>query len=473
MKILSRAIAYLAVACLIASCQPASQPTGTAITNVTVIDAVNGVRTDHTVVYDGDEIVSVSPGGAPADVAKTIDGSGKFLIPGLWDFHVHLSYDDRFTDDMPALFLSYGVTSVRDTGGLMHKMLPIVEKMRATDAVAPRVWFSGPLLDGNFVVYDGESRPEIGVRNTTPDEARTTIRDLKEQGIDFIKIYEMVSPAVFDAMVETAQELDLPIDSHVPLSMRAGTAGPPVDSIEHLRNIELDCASNAPELHETRLELLRNPDGVSGYELRSSMHELQRLPAIAAYDEARCDRVIDGLTSTIQVPTLRLTALNLAPPFDKPDWNDALSRVGDDVRQDWTAMAAEVSANPVDAYTDFGEWTRFLIGRMHERGVPIGAGTDTPIFLAIPGYSLHVELEQLVASGLSPLEALRAATVRPAEFFGIEDDIGTVDPGKRADLVLLDADPLSNITNTRRISGIISKGKFYTPEELAARLGNM
>ena len=473
MKILSRAIAYLAVACLIASCQPASQPTGTAITNVTVIDAVNGVRTDHTVVYDGDEIVSVGPGGAPAGVAETIDGSGKYLIPGLWDFHVHLSYDDRFTNDMPTLFLSYGVTSVRDTGGLMHKMQPIIQKMRAADAVAPRVWFSGPLLDGNFVVYDGESRPEIGVRNATPDTARATITDLKEQGIDFIKIYEMVSPAVFDAMVETAQELDLPIDSHVPLSMRAETAGPPVDSIEHLRNIELDCASNAPELHETRLELLRNPDGVSGYELRSSMHELQRLPAITAYDEARCDRVIDSLTSTIQVPTLRLTALNLAPPFTRPDWNDALSRVGDDVRQDWTAMAAEVSANPVEAYTEFGEWTRFLIGRMHQRGVPIGAGTDTPIFLAIPGYSLHAELEQLVASGLSPLEALRAATVRPAEFFGIENNMGTIDPGKRADLVLLDADPLSNITNTRRISGVISKGKFYTPAELVADLGKM
>ena len=473
MKILSRAIAYLAVTCLIASCQPASQPTGTAITNVTVIDAVNGVRTDHTVVYDGDEIVSVGPGGAPAGVAETIDGSGKYLIPGLWDFHVHLSYDDRFTNDMPTLFLSYGVTSVRDTGGLMHKMLPIVQKMRAADAVAPRVWFSGPLLDGNFVVYDGESRPEIGVRNATPDESRATIRGLKDQGVDFIKIYEMVSPDVFEAMVETAQELNLPIDSHVPLSMRAETAGPPVDSIEHLRNIELDCASNAPELHETRLELLRNPDGVSGYELRSSMHELQRLPAIAAYDEARCDRVIDSLTSTIQVPTLRLTALNLAPPFAKPDWNDALSRVGDDVRKDWTAMAAEVSANPVEAYTEFGEWTRFLIGRMHQRGVPIGAGTDTPIFLAIPGYSLHAELEQLVASGLSPLEALRAATVRPAEFFGIENNMGTIDPGKRADLVLLDADPLSNITNTRRISGVISKGKFYTPAELVADLGKM
>ena len=472
MNVLFRVIMYLAMVCQVASCQPASQPTGTAITNVTVIDAVNGIRTNHTVVYDGDEIVSVGPGGTPADVAETIDGSGKYLIPGLWDFHVHLSYDERFTDDMPALFLSYGVTSVRDTGGLMHKILPIVEKMRAADAVAPRVWFAGPLLDGNFVVYDGDSRPEIGVRNATPEEARATIRELKDQGVDFIKIYEMVSPAVFEAMVESAQELDLPIDSHVPLSMRAATAGPPVDSIEHLRNIEFDCASNAPELHETRLELLKNPGGVPGIELRSSLHDLQRLPAIAAYDEARCDRVIDSLTSTIQVPTLRMTALNLAPPFAKPDWNEALSRVRDDARQDWMSLAADVSANPVDAYTEFGEWARFLTGRMHQRGVPIGAGTDTPIYLGIPGYSLHAELEQLVASGLSPLEALRAATVRPAEFFGIENDIGTVDPGKRADLVLLDADPLSNIRNTRRISGVISKGRFYAPAELAAELGN-
>lgn len=473
MNILFRLISYAVVACQFASCQPASQPTGTAITNITVIDAVNGVRTNHTVVYDGDEIVSVGPGRAPADVAETIDGSGRYLIPGLWDFHVHLSYDERITDDMPALFLSYGVTSVRDTGGLMHKMRPIVEKMRAADAVAPRVWFAGPLLDGNFVVYDGDSRPEIGVRNSTPDEARAMITALKDQGVDYIKIYEMVSPTVFEAMIETAQELDLPVASHVPLSMRAETAGPPVDSIEHLRNIELDCASNAAELHETRLELLKNPDGVPGMELRSSLHDLQRMPAIAAYDEARCNRVIDGLTSTIQVPTLRMTALNLAPPFARSDWNEALSRVRDDVGQDLEALAAQVLANPVDAYTEFGEWTRFLTGRMHQRGVPIGAGTDTPIFLAIPGYSLHTELEQLVASGLSPLEALRAATIRPAEFFGIQDEIGTVDPGKRADLVLLDADPLSDISNTRRIRGVISKGKFFAPAELAADLGDM
>jgi hypothetical protein len=234
----------------------------------------------------------------------------------------------------------------------------------------------------------------------------------------------------------------------------------------------LACASNAPELHEARLELLKNTDGVSGFELRASLHDQQRLPAIAAYDEARCDRVIDSLTSTIQVPTLRMTALNLAPPYTNPDWDEALSRIRDDAREELTALAADISVNPVEAYTEFGEWARFLTGRMHQRGVPIGAGTDTPIFLSIPGYSLHEELEQLVASGLSPLEALRAATVRPAEFFGIENDIGTVDPGKRADFVLLDADPLADIRNTRRIHGVVSKGRFFMPAELAAERRN-
>ena len=463
---MQRTATLIVLAALLAGCglPPAS---GIAITNVTVIDAVNGVRENQTVVFDGDEITAIQSSAADIAAAATIDGTGKFLIPGLWDFHVHLTYDDRFTDSMPALFLSYGITSVRDTGGLMRKVLPVVEKMHAPDAIAPRVFFAGPLLDGNFVVYDGESRPEIGVRNATPDGARKTITALKAQGVDFIKIYEMVSPAVFEAMVETAQELGLPIDSHVPLSLRAGTAGPSVDSIEHLRNIEMDCAANAPELHETRLELLKNPDGLSGADLRSSLHSLQRLPAIADYDEARCDRVLDALTSTTQVPTLRLGALNLAPPYLKDDWQDALSRIREDAREDWTESAARLAANPVEEFSTFGEWAMFLIGRMHERGVPIGAGTDTPIFLAVPGYSLHSELELLVRAGLSPLEALRSATVRPAEYFSLQDEMGTIDIGKKADLVLLNANPLENIANTRNIAAVVSKGRFYTHDDLS------
>ena len=244
---------------------------------------------------------------------------------------------------MPALFLSYGITSVRDTGGLMRKVMPVVEKMRAVDAIAPRVFFAGPLLDGNFVVYSGDGIPEIGVQNATPADAREMITSLKEQGVDFIKIYEMVRPDVFAAMVETANELDLPIDSHVPLSMRASTAGPLVDSIEHLRNIEMDCASNTPALHEERLERLKNPGGLSGADLRSSLHSLQRLPAIANYDQQRCDQTLKALGSTTQVPTLRLLSMSLAPPWFREDWHDALSRLPSAAGDPWAGNHARAS----------------------------------------------------------------------------------------------------------------------------------
>jgi len=441
-------------------------PTGTAITNVTVIDAINGVREHQTVIFDGDEIVAVESGETDIAVANSIDGSGKFLIPGLWDFHVHLTYDDRFIETMPELFLSYGITSVRDTGGLMHKILPVVEKMRAEGALAPRVFFSGPLLDGNFVVYDGVSRPEIGTRNATPDEAKAMIADLKSQGVDFIKIYELVTADVFAAMVEAANELELPIDSHVPLSMRASTAGPNVDSIEHLRNIELDCASNAPELHETRLAALKNPQGLSGYELRASLHKLQRIPAINKYDEARCDRTIAALKATTQVPTLRLNGLSIMPPYERDDWEDALSKIPEDAREAWSAESEERPYDATEANADFrqfAEWSMFLVERMHNQGVPIAAGTDTPIGLSIPGYSLHSELEMLVRAGLTPLEAIGAATVKPAEYFSLQDKMGTIEVGMKADLVLLNANPLADISNSKQISAVISKGQLVRP----------
>jgi hypothetical protein len=462
MRLIVRSLILL----ILAACQPA--PSGTAITNVTVIDAVNGVRENRTVVFDGDEITAILGADVELNVVETIDGTGKFLIPGLWDFHVHLSYDDNFTKAMPAMFLSYGITSVRDTGGLMHKMLPIVEKMRAPDATAPRVFFAGPLLDGRFVVYDGEGRPEIGVQNATPEQARETVRSLKEQGVDFIKIYEMVSPEVFAALVETANELDLPIDSHVPLAMRASTAGPSVDSMEHLRNIEMDCASNTPALHEERIERLKNPGNLSGADLRSSLHSLQRLPAIANYDEARCDQTLQALESTMQVPTLRLLAMSLTPPWERADWDEALSRLPPAAAAPWLEVTLQRRTSPLeDVDTTYGEWGLFMTGRAHAAGVPIGAGTDTPIGFAVPGYSLHSELEFLVRAGLSPLEALKSATLRPAEYFSLDDEMGTIDIGKRADLVLLDADPLANITNAKAINAVITRGRVFKKDELA------
>ena len=431
---------------------------GTAIEHVTIIDAENGLQQDMTVIFDADKILQVLPANEAPKTTMSIDGEGKFLIPGLWDMHVHLTYDDRFTDIMPATFLAYGITSVRDTGGLLKNILPVVARMRAPGAVAPRVFFSGPLLDGEHVVYDGNSRPEIGIRNEDVERAMQNVKALKASGADFIKIYELVSPEVFAALVEQATALNMPIASHVPLAMTAATAGPSVNSMEHLRNVELDCANNHEALHQTRVKTLQEYIPGSGHDLRSSLHSLQRIPAVEALDETRCTEVLTALKSTIQVPTLRLNALALTPAFEREDWREALQDMLPEVQSDWRAPPSWFEKDITKRETRFQKYSIEMVGRMHAQGVPIGAGTDTPIGMAIPGYSLHNELEFLVNAGLSPLEALKSATLRPAEFLNLESQMGTIEVGKVADLVLLTANPLESISNTRKISLVISKG---------------
>ena len=456
----------LALLFVLASCGPDTPLPDLAIQNVTVIDAVNGVREARTVVIDGGRITAVTAPGEAVDAVETVDATGQYLIPGLWDFHVHLTYDERFTEAMPGLFLSHGITSIRDTGGPLERVLPVVEVLRAHGATAPRVFFAGPLLDGEHVVYDGENRPLLGIANPDVETARANVARLADAGVDFLKIYEMVAPEVFTAVVEEAQARGLPMDGHVPLSMQARDVGPLVQSLEHLRNIEMDCAADPLRLVAERRRILTNPDGVSGANLRSQLHNLQRLPSVAAYDEAGCAEVLSSMVSTIQVPTLRLNALSLRPPFQRSDWDALLETLPVEVEADWRETTEARRSVEQTQDTTYAAWSLSLVNLMHETGVPLGAGTDTPISFAAPGYSLHSELEMLVRAGLSPMEALEAATVRPAAFFGRSGEMGTVEVGRLADLVLLSRDPLDDITNTRSVGAVVSKGEFLSRAEL-------
>jgi len=436
---------------------------GTAIENVTVIDPVNGpAEAQRVVVVDG-IIASVGPMSEPVpQVASVRDGSGRYLIPGLWDMHVHFLYDEGLTDVMPGLFLDHGITSVRDTGGNLERLAALRDTLASSSEPSPSIYFSGPLLDGRFVVYDGgdPGRPALGTGIPDAQTARAYVRRLKEAGADFIKIYELVDPSVYEVLAAVAREAGLPIASHVPLMMTADAAGPLADSMEHLRNLELACAANWQELLETRRVEIGGFIEGRGYDLRRSLHALQRLPAIEAYDEARCDSVLAALTTTIQVPTLRLNTVATNLPFDHPNWSDTLLAFPRSVQERWRTNADQIRAAEPLADRTFSEWSMFLISRLQANGVPIGAGTDTPIGLGIPGWSLHTELELLVRAGLTPSEALHAATVQAARFLKLEDRIGRIQPGMQADLVLLDANPLTDIGNTRTISGVMLKGDW-------------
>ncbi|CAE7311670.1 unnamed protein product [Symbiodinium pilosum] len=433
-----------------------------AITNVTALDAVNGVQSGVTVLLQGDEIVSVAPSDqAPLNAAQVIDGSGQFLIPGLWDMHVHVTYEPQLIEQMPSLFLDYGITSVRDTGGMLPALLPEVERYRGGEIQAPRIYFSGPLLDGSKVVYDGDDRPEIGISNATPEEARANVQTLVDAGVDFIKVYELVSPEVFAALVDAARQNNLPIASHVPLALLADNAGPQVGTMEHLRNVELACAEDADIMVAQRLQTLTEPGDVSGFALRSAMHSQYRPQALASIDidSARCQAVISSLQNTIQVPTLRLNTIFKYSPLGRDDWRQHLGKLPAPVSAEWLQTAERFFGQGSADALKMSDWSLALVGEMFRSGVPIGAGTDTPIGQAIPGYSLHTELERLVQAGLSPMQALHSATIRPAEFLNLQDSNGQIRAGMVGDLVLLAADPSLDIANTRKINAVISRGE--------------
>ncbi|MBT5861503.1 MAG: amidohydrolase family protein [Gammaproteobacteria bacterium] len=463
LRLITKTLLTVGLCCTLLGCakNPDTQESPkTMINNVNVVDPVDGLIAQQQVVIQEDKIVYVGP----IDKIKTadsdiiIDATGQFLMPGLWDMHVHFLYDEALTDTMPELFLRYGVTSVRDTGGDVKKLAALREALKGIPA--PRIYFSGPLLDGEFVIYDGSdpSRPPLGASVLNAESAMSTVSTLKTAGADFIKIYELIDPATYSSLAAAAKEFDMPIAAHVPLMMTADIAGPIAGSMEHLRNIELACAVNWQELLTQRQAAIAGFTEGLGYTLRSDLHSAQRIPAINAYDETRCNEVLDTLTNTIQVPTLRLNTILMLKPFERPDWPSAATALPQKVLENWQASIAMLDANNLSIDHTFANWSQFLIARLLERGVPIGAGTDAPIGFGIPGYSLHTELELLVAGGMSTRQAIYAATVTPAKFLGLEDTMGQIKADMAADLVLLSENPLENIEHSRSIINVMSRG---------------
>ena len=458
----------LCSALLIGCTQDAPEPVDLALTHVTVIDAVNPVRRNQTVLIDDGRIVDIVDSDTAPEMPASVQihASGQYLIPGLWDFHVHFTFDKRFTDAMAGLFLYHGITNVRDTGGLLEDLLPVVDSLRSAGSNAPNIWYSGPLLDGKDVVYDGVNFPGLGIANPTPEAARANIAEIHAAGASFLKIYEMVTPEVFAAIVEEAGVRNLPIDGHVPLSMRARDVAPQVQSLEHLRNYEMDCVED-PELWlAARQAELANVANEPGNVLRSRLHTLQRLTAITNEDPLVCSETTEALKATITVPTLRMNSMDLYVPFDRDDFDRAMDLIPASVSAEWRDARDALAVSEVPVDTTFAEWSLRRTGELHAAGAPIAAGTDTPIGWSIPGYSLHTELEQYVEVGMTPLEALHSATVKPAEFFGLENEMGQIKAGAVADAVLLNANPLEDITATRSVEAVINRGALLTREQL-------
>ncbi len=446
------------------------------IHNVIIVDPLEGLKINQTVVISAGKISMVKNAEdlTIPTKAKKIDGKGKFLIPGLWDAHVHFAYIEELAPYMFNMFLANGVTSVRDTGGKTAFVKRWKDKSQANRETSPRVMMAGPLLDGMPNVYDGSDagHPPLSVGLSDEAAVEKMVADLIASDVDLLKAYEMLTPEQFRKVTELGKANGLKVTGHVPLSMDViGASNAGMNSMEHLRNLELSCASNSDELLAKRKQLLfdgkKDPGGI----LRSRIHNAQRENAVENYDEQVADKVLATLSKnqTWQIPTITLNTNFATKAFDAPEWRAGFKYLPDSIAKVWKESADQFVQAPVPPFRlKFKDWQMNMIKKIHEHKIDIMAGTDCPIFFLTPGPSRHSELENLNAAGLSPLEVLKTATINPARYFNMEEELGSISENKIADLVLLSANPLDDIRNTRKIEGVIKNGKYYNQTDLEA-----
>lgn len=470
----------LLVALLVVACQPASDyfPDAICIENVTVIDPLDGEIPNQTLIIAAGKILQMGPADRfRLDKANTIiNGSGKYLMPGLWDAHIHFAYLEELAPRMFDLFLAYGITSVRDTGGKLDFVKKWKSAAEANPTEAPRVMIAGPLLDGTPTVYDGSTAdyPPLGLGSQTPADVVAKVAELDEQGVDLLKAYEMLSPEQFKRMLAEAQARDLLVTGHIPLSMdviAAAEAG--LNSMEHMRNLEMSMAGNWEELREERRQLLAAGKSDAGGILRSRIHAAQRAKAVEAITPEQETRVLKALADhqVWQTPTLTLIRAGLYLPFRRADWRESMQYLSPAMEQQWLEGISSFAATGMnEAQKTYRNWCTEEVLKIHEAGIPIMAGTDCPIFFLTPGLSLHEELWNLEQAGIPTAEVLKTATINPAIYFGMEDELGRVQEGYQADLLLLDANPLAAIQHTRKIRGVIRQGKWYDRSALDTML---
>jgi imidazolonepropionase-like amidohydrolase len=449
-----------------------------AFTHVTVVDVVEGrLIRDQVVRISGERIVEVVPaaGARIPKATRVINAKGKFVIPGLWDMHTHLlgGVPPGCPEVTFPLSVAHGVTGVREVGLYLDFLHAWREEVESGRIVGPLIVGSGPLIDGVPPVYPG-----IAIVARTPDNARQTVDILLRRGADFVKAYEMLRRDTFFALVEQAKKNGLAVVAHVPLAVLAGEASDAgVKSFEHLRNIEFACSREADTLLAERIAAIEAGAGRIGSELRSEIHSAQRTRALDTYDPERCTALLRKFVAngTWQTPTLFLNIREVRRPDLREDMRERLRWVPDRQRTEWEAWTKRISGVKPDeaaALKRRADWEVQLVRRMNEERVALLAGTDVATAWTVPGVALHDELSALVEAGLTPLESLRTATLNPARYFEKTSEFGTVAKGMAADLVLIDGDPLADIRNTRRISAVVSNGRYLDRPALDALLAN-
>ncbi|HEX5075619.1 MAG TPA: amidohydrolase family protein [Gemmatimonadaceae bacterium] len=423
---------------------PASGQPGIAITHVTVIDGVTSVpRTDQTVVIQGNRIVRVGTFGAVAVPAgaRIVDGRRKFLIPGLWDMHVHTAISGG--RELLPLYVANGVTGVRDMAGDWDTLRTWRSEIGRGQLVGPRMVVSGPYLEGGDVPI-----PHLLARNAA--EASAGVDSLIALGVDFIKIHSQLNAESYYAIARRARQRGAVFAGHVPRVVGAGAASDSGQkSIEHLLGIPAECTPADSVALQPRYPV----QGAIG---RCSSEDLAPLYAKFVRNGTYVTPTFTAQVEVAVWPTRAVPGDSLAHYLPKAvrEYVAQIFPMPDSIPPNADSVGRAMLAKRLRQ-----------VAAMQRAGVHILTGTDAPLRNSPPGFGLHEELTLLARGGMSPLEVLRSATFEPARYFGVLDSLGTIAAGKLADLVLLDANPLEDIGNTRRISAVVANGRLYAGAE--------
>jgi imidazolonepropionase-like amidohydrolase len=446
-----------------------------AITHVTLIDATGSApQPDMTVLIADHRIAAVGPAKTirvPRDT-QVFDGTGKFLIPGLADMHVHLTGSSEpagSREFILPLLIANGITTVRDMGGYLESLIPLRHDIEQGKRLGPQIFFAGPYLDGSPPSF----QPSLVVTNSV--EAAEDVHQLVARGVDFTKVQSILNRDAYFAIARACRQEHITFVGHVPDAVTAAEASDAGQkSIEHLTGVLRACAKDEPHLMR---EQLRN-GGRKETPARARARELTlERELLQTYSGTKAAELMEKfvLNQTWQVPTLILLR-NLAyatPQIDRSD-NPAAKYVPHKLLGQWLAVRHEqndgATSQEFVVRAALLRRSLQLVGTMQASGVQIMTGTDTGAPYLFPGFALHDELALLVQAGLTPMQALQAATKSPADFLGKTKTQGTVEPGKFADLLLLDANPLDDIRNTKKIRAVVLRGKLMDRNELDALL---
>lgn len=420
-----------------------------AIVGVTVIPMTDGstVLPDQTVLIRGGRIAAVGPRRQieiPAG-AQAVDGRGRFLMPGLADMHVHLEYIEN--PNVLKLFVANGVTSVRSMDGRPY-ILDWRQRVASGDLIGPHIVTAGPIIDGSPPARDDN----LAVADAAA--ARAAVADQAGLGYDFIKLYSNLSPENYGAAVAEARQRGMRVAGHVPRGVPLDTVIASQWSIEHLGDFAAAVSAHGGK-------------PTPGWARRA---------LAAPLDQGRLDALARQLAEARVwvVPTAIQQDRWLAPPAEVERWllEPSIRNLPAPVLGQWRGSIQRFSGR-----LDADDWALLegarrnrlaVIRGLHRAGVPLATGSDTPNPFVAMGASVPLELANFVAAGLSPLEALQAATISAARMLGLETEQGTVEVGKRADLLLLAQNPLEDVSRVANPSGVALRGRWFDAEELKA-----